>query len=101
MLAIGRGLMAKPKLLIIDEPGLGLSPLLVQETYRALRQLKKDGLTILLAEQNVKLSLAVSDRGYVLENGSIALSGSSSELADDPKTRAAYLGQMRQSDNAN
>ena len=94
MLVIGRGLMAQPKLLVLDEPSLGLSPLLVQETYGALRRLSADGLTILLAEQNVKLSLAVSSRGYVIENGRIVLSGASSDLARDPATRKAYLGRL-------
>lgn len=94
MLVIGRGLMAQPKLLLLDEPSLGLSPLLVQETYGALRKLNADGLTILLAEQNVKLSLAVSTRGYVIENGRIVLSGASSDLARDPATRKAYLGRL-------
>ena len=94
MLVIGRGLMAQPKLLILDEPSLGLSPLLVQETYGALRKLNADGLTILLAEQNVKLSLAVSNRGYVIENGKIVLTGASSDLARDPATRKAYLGRL-------
>lgn len=94
MLVIGRGLMAQPKLLILDEPSLGLSPLLVQETYGALRKLNADGLTILLAEQNVKLSLAVSNRGYVIENGKIVLTGASSDLAHDPATRKAYLGRL-------
>jgi branched-chain amino acid transport system ATP-binding protein len=94
MLAIGRGLMAQPKLLILDEPSLGLSPLMVQETYGALRRLNAEGLTILLAEQNVKLSLAVSSRGYVMENGRIVLTGASGELARDPATRKAYLGRL-------
>lgn len=94
MLAIGRGLMAQPKLLILDEPSLGLSPLMVQETYGALRRLNAEGLTILLAEQNVKLSLAVSSRGYVMENGRIVLTGASGELAHDPATRKAYLGRL-------
>ncbi len=94
MLTIGRGLMAEPKLLILDEPSLGLSPLMVQETYAALRRLNADGLTILLAEQNVKLSLAVSTRGYVMENGRIVLQGPSRDLAHDPATRKAYLGRL-------
>lgn len=94
MLAIGRGLMAQPKLLILDEPSLGLSPLMVQETYAALRRLNAEGLTILLAEQNVKLSLAVSSRGYVIENGRIVLEGASEGLASDPATRKAYLGHL-------
>lgn len=92
MLAIGRGLMALPRILILDEPSLGLSPLLVQETYKALQRLNADGLTILLAEQNVRLSLAVSTRGYVMEHGRIVLAGASAKLADDPATRKAYLG---------
>jgi branched-chain amino acid transport system ATP-binding protein len=94
MLTIGRGLMAEPKLLILDEPSLGLSPLMVQETYAALRRLNAEGLTILLAEQNVKLSLAVSTRGYVMENGRIVLHGASRDLAHDPATRKAYLGRL-------
>lgn len=94
MLAIGRGLMAQPRLLILDEPSLGLSPLMVQETYGALRRLNAEGLTILLAEQNVKLSRAVSGRGYVMENGRIVLTGASGELAHDPATRKAYLGRL-------
>jgi branched-chain amino acid transport system ATP-binding protein len=94
MLAIGRGLMAEPKLLILDEPSLGLSPLMVQETYAALRKLNAEGLTILLAEQNVKLSLGVSTRGYVMENGRIVLTGPSQDLAHDPATRKAYLGRL-------
>ena len=93
MLAIGRGLMAEPRLLMLDEPSLGLSPLMVQETYAALRRLNAEGLTILLAEQNVKLSLAVSTRGYVMENGRIVLTGASRDLAHDPATRKAYLGR--------
>jgi branched-chain amino acid transport system ATP-binding protein len=96
MLVIGRGLMTQPKLLLIDEPSLGLSPLLVQELYATLQKLNADGLTILLAEQNVKLSLSVSSRGYVIENGRIALSGISSELANDVTTRDAYLGHTRE-----
>jgi branched-chain amino acid transport system ATP-binding protein len=94
MLAIGRGLMALPKLLVLDEPSLGLAPLMVQETYAALKRLNGEGLTILLAEQNVTLSLAVSSRGYVLENGRIALKGASQELARNPATRKAYLGRL-------
>jgi len=92
MLAIGRGLMAMPELLILDEPSLGLSPLMVQETFRALKRLNDDGLTMLLVEQNVRLSLAASTRGYVIENGRIVLTGSAGQLADDPLVRKAYLG---------
>ena len=92
MLAIGRGLMALPDLLILDEPSLGLSPLMVQETFRALKRLNADGLTMLLVEQNVRLSLAASSRGYVIENGHIVLTGTAEQLADDPLVRKAYLG---------
>ncbi len=92
MLAIGRGLMALPDLLILDEPSLGLSPLMVQETFRALKRLNKDGLTVLVVEQNVRLSLAASTRGYVIENGRIVLTGSAEDLAEDPLVRKAYLG---------
>lgn len=92
MLAIGRGLMTRPRLLILDEPSLGLSPLLVKETYEVLVRLNRDGLGILLAEQNVQLALRTSTRGYVIENGKIVLAGSSAELVADPATRKAYLG---------
>jgi branched-chain amino acid transport system ATP-binding protein len=92
MLAIGRGVMTRPRLLILDEPSLGLSPLLVKETYEAMARLNHDGLTILLAEQNVHLSLRASTRGYVIENGDIVLDGPSAELAIDPAIRKAYLG---------
>ncbi len=92
MVAIGRGLMALPKLLILDEPSLGLSPLLVQETFMALRRLSTQGMTILLVEQNVQLSLALCSRGYVMENGRMVLEGTSAELLADPMTKKAYLG---------
>jgi branched-chain amino acid transport system ATP-binding protein len=92
MLAIGRGLMAQPRMLMLDEPSLGLSPLLVQESYAALARLNAEGLTILLAEQNVQLSLRNSTRGYVVENGRIALEGSAQWLLESPETRRAFLG---------
>jgi branched-chain amino acid transport system ATP-binding protein len=92
MLAIARGIMADPKLLIIDEPSLGLSPLLVSETYAALKILNETGITILLAEQNVTLSLKATHRGYVMENGRIALEGCSEDLLKDPAIRRVYLG---------
>ncbi len=93
MLAIGRGLMAEPRLLILDEPSLGLSPLLVEEMFQLVGRLNQEGLAILLVEQNVVQSLALSHRAYVLENGSIAISGKASELARDPALRKSYLGQ--------
>jgi branched-chain amino acid transport system ATP-binding protein len=92
MLAIGRGLMGEPRLLILDEPSLGLSPLLVEEMFTLIGRLNTDGLAILLVEQNVVQSLAVAHRAYVLENGRIALSGQASELAENPELRKSYLG---------
>ncbi len=92
MLAVGRALMAKPRLLVLDEPSTGLAPLLARATYEALRVLRGRGLTVLVAEQQVPLVLAFSDRGYVLENGRIRTQGTSAELAADPNVRSAYLG---------
>jgi branched-chain amino acid transport system ATP-binding protein len=92
MLAIGRGLMSEPKLLILDEPSLGLSPILVEEMFALIGRLNRDGLAILLVEQNVVQSLAVAHRAYVLENGRIALSGRADDLAQDPELRKSYLG---------
>ncbi len=92
MLAIGRGLMAEPKLLILDEPSLGLSPLLVEEMFTLIRQLHADGLSILLVEQNVAQSLEVASRAYVMENGVIRFSGSSGDLLKSDELRRAYLG---------
>ena len=92
MLAIGRGLMAEPRLLILDEPSLGLSPLLVEEMFALIRQLKDGGLAILLVEQNVGQSLEIADRAYVLENGAIGFSGLPSELLGSDALRRAYLG---------
>jgi len=92
MLAIGRGLMAMPKLILLDEPSLGLSPLLVRAIFETLVRLKQQGLTILLVEQNVTLSLKVADKGYVIENGKIALSGSGKSLLENGQIKAAYWG---------
>jgi branched-chain amino acid transport system ATP-binding protein len=92
MLAIGRGLMAEPKLLIMDEPSLGLSPLLVEEMFTLIRRLHADGLTIMLVEQNVAQSLEVADQAHVLENGVITLSGAAQDIAADPELRRSYLG---------
>ncbi|MFZ5780366.1 MAG: ABC transporter ATP-binding protein [Pseudomonadota bacterium] len=92
MLAIGRGLMGEPRLLILDEPSLGLSPLLVEEMFALIERLNRDGLAILLVEQNVVQSLAIAHRAYVLENGRISLSGTAADLARDPGLRRSYLG---------
>ena len=92
MLAIGRALLADPKVLMLDEPSLGLSPLMVQTIFRALRTLHENGLTILLVEQNLNLALAHASRCYVLERGALVLEGTSAELKNDPRTRKAYLG---------
>ncbi len=92
MLAIGRGLMAEPRLLILDEPSLGLSPLLVEEMFGLIRQLRATGLAVLLVEQNVGQSLEIADRAYVMENGSIRFSGGPDELLRSDDLRRAYLG---------
>jgi branched-chain amino acid transport system ATP-binding protein len=92
MLAIGRGLMAAPKLLMLDEPSLGLAPLLVQEVGKIIRTISKDGMTILLIEQNAQMALRLANRGYVLETGSVAIEGSSPELIANDKVRRAYMG---------
>ncbi|WP_422368503.1 ABC transporter ATP-binding protein [Pelagibius sp.] len=92
MLAIGRGLMAEPRLLILDEPSLGLSPLLVEEMFELIRRLHEDGLSVLLVEQNVVQSLEIADRAYVLENGTIAMQGAASALMEDEGLRRSYLG---------
>lgn len=92
MVAIGRALMAKPELLILDEPSLGLSPLLVQELFRVLKTLNEQGLSILLVEQNVVQALKISDRAYVLESGKIVMQGTSAELGSSESIRKSYLG---------
>ncbi len=92
MVAIGRGLMSQPKLLILDEPSLGLSPLLTDELFGLIRRLHADGLSILLVEQNVLQSLGVATRAYVMENGRVALKGGTADLIEDPKLKTAYLG---------
>jgi branched-chain amino acid transport system ATP-binding protein len=92
MLAIGRALMARPKLLLLDEPSMGLAPLLVEQIFSVIAGLKRQGLTILLVEQNAYGALAIADRAYVIETGRITISGSASSLLDDTRVRAAYLG---------
>ena len=92
MLAMGRALMSKPKLLMLDEPSMGLSPLLVDQVFDIIKSINKDGTTVLLVEQNAGKSLAISDRGYVLENGKIVLSGTGKELMQSEEVKKAYLG---------
>lgn len=92
MLAIGRALMAKPRVLLLDEPSMGLAPLMVQEIFRVLKEINRSGLTILLVEQNVRQALKIAQRGYVLENGEIVLHDSGQNLLHNPQVIAAYLG---------
>lgn len=92
MAAIGRGLMGKPQVLMLDEPSLGLAPILVDEVFRVIREIVAQGVTVLIVEQNVHLALEVASTASVLENGRIAMSGSAAEIANDPKVRSAYLG---------
>ena len=96
MLAIGRALMARPKLLLLDEPSMGLAPLVVQEIFAVIQQLRKEkGTTILLVEQNAKAALKMADRGYVLETGKVILEGSASELLENKEVQRAYLGREK------
>jgi len=90
--AIGRGLMSNPKLLILDEPSLGLSPLLVEQMFDLIKRINEKGLTILLVEQNVIQSLAIADRAYVIEEGAIAISGNAADLQDNSELKKSYLG---------
>ena len=92
MVAIGRGLMAEPRLLILDEPSLGLSPLLVEQMFELIKTINKDGLSIVLVEQNVMQSLTIADRAFVLENGQVTLSGEAAVLLEDPELKKSYLG---------
>jgi branched-chain amino acid transport system ATP-binding protein len=93
MLAIGRALMSRPKMLLLDEPSMGLAPIMVQKIFEVVRAVAAAGMTILLIEQNARLALQSSQRGYVMESGEITLNGESAMLLDDPKVRAAYLGE--------
>jgi branched-chain amino acid transport system ATP-binding protein len=92
MLAIGRALMAEPKLLLLDEPSMGIAPILVQRIYETIAEINRQGMTILLVEQNANFALGVSRRGYVLETGQVALADSSAKLREDPEVQRAYLG---------
>lgn len=92
MLAMGRALMSKPKLLLLDEPSMGLSPILVNEIFDIIKEINKDGVTILLVEQNANKALSIANRAYVLETGRVTISGDAKEVANNPKVREAYLG---------
>ena len=92
MLAMGRAMMSAPKLIVMDEPSMGLSPILVKEVFSIIEDMHQEGITILLVEQNAKMALSVADRAYVLENGKISMSGNAHALLDDEKVRRAYLG---------
>jgi len=92
MLAIGRGLMAKPRLLLFDEPSMGLAPILVEQIFEAIRGLKRDGMTILLVEQNAYAALAIADQAYVLETGRMTMNGTAAAVKNDQRVREAYLG---------
>ena len=93
MLAVGRALMSRPRLLMMDEPSLGLAPLVVKDIFSIIQQIRDSGVTVLLIEQNANAALKIADRGYVLETGTIALQGTGRELLNDPAVRAAYLGK--------
>lgn len=92
MLAMGRALMAKPKLLLLDEPSMGLSPILVNEIFDIIKKINADGVTVLLVEQNANKALSIADRAYVLETGNITISGDADQVANNPKVKEAYLG---------
>ena len=93
MLAIGRALMSRPKLLLLDEPSMGLAPLMVQKIFETIKAVAAEGVTLLLVEQNAKLALEVSNRGYVMESGSITLAGDARALLTNPEVKRAYLGE--------
>lgn len=93
MLAVGRALMAKPRMILMDEPSMGLSPLLVKEIFSIIKEVNKKGITILLVEQNAKMALSISNRAYVLETGKISIEGDAKDLLNDERVKKAYLGQ--------
>jgi len=92
MVALGRALMSEPRLLLLDEPSLGLAPLVVQQMLQAVKDIRQSGISVLLAEQNAYLALQIADRGYILANGQVVMSGSREELMNNPTVRQAYLG---------
>jgi len=92
MLAMGRALMSKPRLLLLDEPSMGLAPIFIQEIFNIIKEINKQGTTVLLIEQNAKMALSIADRGYVLETGEVVLSGPGKELLESEEVKKAYLG---------
>ena len=93
MLAMARALMSQPKLLLLDEPSMGLSPIMVEKIFEVVRDISAQGVTVLLVEQNARLALQAAHRGYVMDSGLITMSGDAKQMLDDPKVRAAYLGE--------
>ena len=96
MLSIGRGLMAAPSLLIVDEPSLGLSPLFVKENFNVIRRVNETGVTVLLVDQNVRQTLAIAHAGYVLSQGRVVAAGAAADLRENPQVRAAYFGRQQE-----
>lgn len=93
MLAMARALLSRPKLLLLDEPSMGLSPIMVEKIFEVVREISKEGLTVLLVEQNARLALQAANRGYVMDSGTVTMTGNAKTVLDDPKVRAAYLGE--------
>ncbi|CAH2785294.1 MAG: Branched-chain amino acid ABC transporter, ATP-binding protein LivF (TC 3.A.1.4.1) [uncultured Caballeronia sp.] len=93
MLAMARALLSRPKLLLLDEPSMGLSPIMVEKIFEVVREISKEGLTVMLVEQNARLALQAANRGYVMDSGTVTMSGDAQVMLDDPKVRAAYLGE--------
>jgi len=93
MLAMARAILSKPKLLLLDEPSMGLSPIMVEKIFEVVRTISKEGITVLLVEQNARLALQAADRGYVMDSGMVTMEGDAKQMLDDPKVRAAYLGE--------
>ncbi|MCA3855252.1 ABC transporter ATP-binding protein [Burkholderia sp.] len=93
MLAMSRAILSKPELLLLDEPSMGLSPIMVEKIFEVVREISKEGITVLLVEQNARLALQAADRGYVMDSGTVTMEGDAKQMLDDPKVRAAYLGE--------
>ncbi|WP_321964835.1 ATP-binding cassette domain-containing protein, partial [Paraburkholderia sp. J7] len=93
MLAMARAIISKPKLLLLDEPSMGLSPIMVEKIFEVVRTISSEGITVLLVEQNARLALEAANRGYVMDSGLVTMEGEAKQMLDDPKVRAAYLGE--------